>query len=259
MNRLFRMFGAKAAVVVIALVLFAGLPEFGAMEAEARPRKGRKATSQKSKRGKARARSNRRDRRNGKVRRGKNRRNRREVRGNRGRNRGQSARNRRGGRRGRNGRRVIIKRVRGKNGRIYKRRIVIRDRRGSSRRSNRRRNNNTSYPASNSNTSTASVAPKMVPMRPTRGIVIPEDRAREIQAALKNAGYYQGEVNGKYDDSTREAMRSFQRANGMKDTGTPTATALLKLGLTKHKSEAGDTSAPGMSTPPPVQNETPKQ
>lgn len=265
MNRLFRMFGAKVALMVIALVFFAGMPEFGAMEAEAKPRRGRSAQNRKVKRGKStRGRSRGRNRGKATRSRGRGRHHGKATRGRhgRGRNRGRVVRG--GGRRGRydrggrNGRRrVIIKKVRGRNGRIYKRRIVV----GGSRRRGGSRNRRERYSTpTNTSNPTASVTPKTVPMRPTRGVVIPSDRAREIQAALKNAGYYQGEVTGNYDDATREAMRSFQRANGIKDTGMPTAPALLKLGLTKHKSDAGDTSAPSVTPPPPSQPDgTPNQ
>lgn len=79
---------------------------------------------------------------------------------------------------------------------------------------------------------------------------IPSDRVTEIQDALKKAGFYQGEMTGEYDSSTREAMSAFQRANGIKETGMPTAHALAKLGLTKKTSAAGDTSAPGVQFEP---------
>jgi peptidoglycan hydrolase-like protein with peptidoglycan-binding domain len=96
------------------------------------------------------------------------------------------------------------------------------------------------------------------PYRPPRSLVIPEARTREIQEKLREAGFYQGEITGQYDESTREAMRNFQRANGLKETGTPTAPALLRLGLTRHTSEAGDTSAPPVQLPPPTDQPPPQ-
>lgn len=104
---------------------------------------------------------------------------------------------------------------------------------------------------------TGAAAPAM-PYRPPRSLVIPEARTREIQEKLKEAGFYQGEITGQYDESTREAMRNFQRANGLKETGTPTAPALLRLGLTRHTSEAGDTSAPPVQLPPPTDQPPPQ-
>ena len=43
--------------------------------------------------------------------------------------------------------------------------------------------------------------------------------ARDIQQALKNAGFYQGPVDGKFGAQTREAVKEFQRVHGLKDDG----------------------------------------
>ena len=42
---------------------------------------------------------------------------------------------------------------------------------------------------------------------------------REIQQALKNAGFYQGSVDGKTGPVTREAVKEFQRVHGLTDDG----------------------------------------
>ena len=42
---------------------------------------------------------------------------------------------------------------------------------------------------------------------------------REIQEALKNAGFYQGSVDGKMGPVTREAVKEFQRVHGLNDDG----------------------------------------
>ena len=42
---------------------------------------------------------------------------------------------------------------------------------------------------------------------------------RQIQAALKNAGFYRGSVDGKMGPATTEAIKSCQRANGLKADG----------------------------------------
>jgi len=42
---------------------------------------------------------------------------------------------------------------------------------------------------------------------------------RQIQQALKNAGFYQGSVDGKMGPVTREAIKEFQRINGLTDDG----------------------------------------
>lgn len=43
--------------------------------------------------------------------------------------------------------------------------------------------------------------------------------ATSIQKALKNAGFYNGEMDGKVGPDTREAVRSFQRENGLTPDG----------------------------------------
>ena len=43
--------------------------------------------------------------------------------------------------------------------------------------------------------------------------------AREIQQALKNAGFYQGAVDGKMGPKTRDAVKEFQHTQGLHDDG----------------------------------------
>jgi len=40
-------------------------------------------------------------------------------------------------------------------------------------------------------------------------------KAKEIQLALKNAGYYLGEIDGRIGRATREAIKSFQKAHDL--------------------------------------------
>lgn len=42
---------------------------------------------------------------------------------------------------------------------------------------------------------------------------------RDIQQALKNAGFYQGAIDGKMGPMTREAVKEFQRLHGLSDDG----------------------------------------
>jgi len=44
-------------------------------------------------------------------------------------------------------------------------------------------------------------------------------KVKEIQQALRNAGYNPGKIDGKMGAKTREAIRSFQRANGLSVDG----------------------------------------
>ncbi|MCI0388303.1 MAG: peptidoglycan-binding protein [Acidobacteria bacterium] len=65
-----------------------------------------------------------------------------------------------------------------------------------------------------------------------KNVKIDESRALQIQEALKQRGYYNGELTGVYDSDTIEAMRRFQVNQKINATGYPTAHALKRLGLT---------------------------
>jgi peptidoglycan hydrolase-like protein with peptidoglycan-binding domain len=57
------------------------------------------------------------------------------------------------------------------------------------------------------------------------------DRISEIQTALAKDGSFTGTPNGKWDDSTVEAMRKFQDAHGLNPSGKLDAKTLQQLGL----------------------------
>jgi murein L,D-transpeptidase YcbB/YkuD len=50
---------------------------------------------------------------------------------------------------------------------------------------------------------------KAVPVMTTKG----------IQRALKNAGYYKGPIDGNIGQQTKEAIKAFQKANGLNSDG----------------------------------------
>jgi len=66
---------------------------------------------------------------------------------------------------------------------------------------------------------------------------------REIQQALKNAGFYQGALDGKLGSMTREALREFQRVHGLTDDGIVGKQTWAKLSayqdLSSNSGEAG--------------------
>ena len=53
---------------------------------------------------------------------------------------------------------------------------------------------------------------------------------QEIQQALKNAGFYQGAVDGKMGPMTRNAVQEFQRVHGLTDDGVVGKQTWEKLG-----------------------------
>ncbi|MGH9575449.1 MAG: peptidoglycan-binding domain-containing protein [Candidatus Acidiferrales bacterium] len=89
------------------------------------------------------------------------------------------------------------------------------------------------------------------------------DRVKEIQGALAQGGYYDGDPNGKWDSKSIAALQKFQSANGIEPTGKLDAPSLQKLGL---GSDIAGVSAPRppmpavavpqTSAPPSQQNES---
>jgi peptidoglycan hydrolase-like protein with peptidoglycan-binding domain len=57
------------------------------------------------------------------------------------------------------------------------------------------------------------------------------DRITEIQQALAKDGSFTGAPNGKWNDSTVEAMKKFQAGHGLNPSGKLDALTLQKLGL----------------------------
>lgn len=50
-------------------------------------------------------------------------------------------------------------------------------------------------------------------------VVLKAPTAKDIQTALKNAGFYQGDVDGRIGSKTKEAVMKFQEANGLNPDG----------------------------------------
>ena len=58
-----------------------------------------------------------------------------------------------------------------------------------------------------------------------------KEQIKQAQAILKNRGFYQGEATAKLDDATRDGLRDFQKAEGLKVTGTMNKLTLEKMGI----------------------------
>ncbi len=54
--------------------------------------------------------------------------------------------------------------------------------------------------------------------------------AKQIQTALKNSGFYKGQIDGKLGPQTKEAIKAFQKANGLKADGIAGKRTAEKLG-----------------------------
>ena len=58
-----------------------------------------------------------------------------------------------------------------------------------------------------------------------------KEQINQAQAILKERGFYAGEQVGKLDDATREGLRKYQQAEGLKVTGTLNKITLEKMNI----------------------------
>lgn len=53
----------------------------------------------------------------------------------------------------------------------------------------------------------------------TKNSIAPALSLRQVQTALKKAGFYKGVIDGKTGPQTKKAIKNFQKANGLKADG----------------------------------------
>lgn len=58
-----------------------------------------------------------------------------------------------------------------------------------------------------------------------------KDQINQAQAILKQRGFYGGDQIGKLDDATRDGLRKYQQAEGLKVTGTLNKLTLEKMNI----------------------------
>ena len=58
-----------------------------------------------------------------------------------------------------------------------------------------------------------------------------KDQINQAQGILKSRGFYGGEQIGKLDDATRDGLRKYQQAEGLKVTGTLNKVTLEKMNI----------------------------
>lgn len=57
------------------------------------------------------------------------------------------------------------------------------------------------------------------------------DQIKQAQAILKQRNFYSGEQTGKLDTATRAGLKEYQKAEGLKVTGTLNKVTLEKMGI----------------------------
>ena len=68
-----------------------------------------------------------------------------------------------------------------------------------------------------------------------------QDLAMRVQSELARRGYYHGQINGLIDSDSRQAIRAFQKAQGLSVTGliNPGVLRALKLPVPQPPSNSG--------------------
>ena len=105
--------------------------------------------------------------------------------------------------------------------------------------------------AQNSNT-TASTPAKTTENKPKRGPVFrpTRDQIKQVQQILIDKKLYSGEANGTYNDPTRDGIKSFQKDNGLKQTGTLNRATLEKFGVELTEAQKAIPVSPNSYDPP---------
>lgn len=83
------------------------------------------------------------------------------------------------------------------------------------------------------NETSSSATSRTVNKQTKRGPVFraTKEQINQAQALLKSRGFYSGEQLGKLDDATREGLRKYQQAEGLKVTGTLNKVTLEKMNI----------------------------
>jgi peptidoglycan hydrolase-like protein with peptidoglycan-binding domain len=87
--------------------------------------------------------------------------------------------------------------------------------------------------AQNANSSAAAASANSNRKATPRGPVFRanKEQIKQAQGLLKQRGHYAGEQTGKLDDPTRDALRKYQQAEGIKVTGTLNAATLERMNI----------------------------
>ena len=85
--------------------------------------------------------------------------------------------------------------------------------------------NTNSNATANENANSNSAKKRGAPFRASK------DQIMQAQAILKQRGFYTGDATGKLDQPTRDGLKKYQEAEGLKVTGTLNAATLQKMNV----------------------------
>ena len=85
--------------------------------------------------------------------------------------------------------------------------------------------------------------PKRVVFRATK------EQITAAQAKLKAGNMYSGEATGKLDDATRDALKKYQEANGLRATRTLNQATLEKMGINLTEKQKANSTAAASAAP----------
>lgn len=88
---------------------------------------------------------------------------------------------------------------------------------------------NTGVLAQDTNTTTTKTSTKQGKRGPIFRAT--KEQINQAQAILKERGFYAGEQLGKLDDATRDGLRKYQQAEGLRVTGTLNKVTLEKMNI----------------------------
>ncbi len=89
------------------------------------------------------------------------------------------------------------------------------------------------FAAQNRNTNANANAAATNPTKPKRGPIFraTSDQIKQAQTILKQRSFYSGDETGKLTPETRAGLKLFQKAEGLKVTGTLNKLTLEKMGV----------------------------
>lgn len=102
------------------------------------------------------------------------------------------------------------------------------------------------------NTKAPTSAKRAPVFRPTK------NQITSVQKILKDKNLYSGEATGTYNDATRSGIKSFQKDNGLKETGTLNRATLEKFGVELTESQKAIPVSPNSFATPAADKTTSK-